>query len=46
MFGNQGFKKWFYGDFCGCISSFPQKNRIAILKFSKFLNPRAADFTC
>jgi hypothetical protein len=36
----------FYWDFCGYMSSFPQKNKIAILKFSNFLNPRAADLIC
>ena len=36
----------FYRDFCGYMSSFPQKNKIAILKFSNFLNPRAADLIC
>ena len=40
------YKKCFYWDLCGYISSFPQKNSIAILKFSNFLNPLAADFTC
>jgi hypothetical protein len=39
-------KIWFYRDFCGYMSSFPQKNKIAILKFSNFLNPRAADLIC
>jgi hypothetical protein len=36
----------FYWDFCGYMASFPQKNKIAILKFSNFLNPRAADLMC
>ena len=40
------FQKRFYWDFCGYMSSFPQKNRIAIRKFSNFLNPRAADLIC
>jgi hypothetical protein len=36
----------FYWDLCGYMSSFPQKNKIASLKFSNFLNPRAADLIC
>src|SRR5262249_44276124 len=30
-------KRRFYWDFCGYMSSFPQKNKIAVLKFSNFL---------
>src|SRR5262249_24341464 len=42
----KSFPFWFYWDFCGYMSSFPQKNKIAVLKFSNFLNPRAADLIC
>jgi len=36
LYGSTGF-------LCGYISNFPQWNRIAILQFSKFLNPLATD---